>query len=341
MFFSFIGSGNYAASLTIFKSISIVCGVVALVLLCKLLDYSCAASMLAVGAWFGWGQPFLSDVFVGNVNQEQLLMVAGLLWVELRMRREIPRDLIGGAILALIALFKPNLSSVAVLLGVMWLVDGQWIVLARHLGGAILGSIVLIAIASLRIGSIHCWIDWLGALHQLGVEERTISGSNYALVQIVREYVGPHLATWTGALIGLIALLTVCVTRARSPQTSPQRLFTTVALGCAMPLLTAPVAWLHYYIFCTPLLLLMAAPITVESGRGLNAALRYFIAAVCFIAMSYSPVLAIFVPLDDADSTAIRLASASILLFGFGLWEMRLGRINQPSNRAHETLTQS
>ena len=128
------------------------------------------------------------------------------------MRREIPRDLIGGAILALIALFKPNLSSVAVLLGVMWLVDGQWIVLARHLGGAILGSIVLIAIASLRIGSIHCWIDWLGALHQLGVEERTISGSNYALVQIVREYVGPHLATWTGALIGLIALLMVCVT---------------------------------------------------------------------------------------------------------------------------------
>jgi hypothetical protein len=329
--FSFIGSSNYAASLTIFKIISVVCGVVAVVMLCKLLDYSCTAAMVVVGAWFGWEQPFLSDVFVGNVNQQQLLMVAALLWIELRMRSEVPRDLIGGALLALIALFKPNLSSVAALLGVMWLVDGQWLILLRHIGGALIGAIVLIVVASIRLGSVHCWIDWLGALHQLGVEERTIAGSNYALVQIVREYVGPHLATWAGGLIGIIALLMVCVTRVRSSQGSPHRLFTTVALACALPLLTAPVAWLHYYIFCTPLILLMAKRIEIEPGRRLNAAVRYALVAVCFFAMSYSPILAIFVQLDDADATAIRLASAAVGLFGFGLWEMRLSRVENLS----------
>jgi len=118
-FFSFIGSGSYTSSFQFFAVIAIICGAASILVIARVLEYSVATSILVLGALLGWGRPFLSDVYVGNVNQLQLLMVAALLWVELRMTRGLYCDLLGGAMLALMALFKPNLSAVAMLLGVM------------------------------------------------------------------------------------------------------------------------------------------------------------------------------------------------------------------------------
>ena len=154
----------------------------------------------------------------------------------------------------------------------------------------------------------NCWIDWLGALHRLGVEERTISGANSSLVQVLIEFGGGSIGKLAGVLIGLASIAVVAISRGKS------RLFATAAIGSILPLLAAPVAWLHYYIFCVPMLLLMARPIAVEPERALNGIIRYAIAGTCFIAMSIAPIFAI----DDLESIAIRMSGVAVVLYVFG-----------------------
>ncbi|MBW2386744.1 MAG: hypothetical protein JRG92_24200, partial [Deltaproteobacteria bacterium] len=66
-----------------------------------------------------------SDIRVGNVGQLQLAAVTLYAWIQSRSPSTL-RDVLGGVVLGLAVLFKPTIAVVVAVLGISWLVVGDW-----------------------------------------------------------------------------------------------------------------------------------------------------------------------------------------------------------------------
>jgi hypothetical protein len=317
---------EYKHALLVQEIVLFASGIIGIILLCSVLDYSLTATLLSVAVLFGWGESYLSDVFCANVNQVQMLAVAVLLWLELRPAHRL-RDYFCGALLAFIVTFKPNLSGVALLLAVMWLADHQTGKLKRHaIAFAISGAMILIA-TSIEFGSARCWLSWLGALRQLEWLCRSTGTGTYSLNSVLAMHTPWFVARLSCWILLPIALLTIYVTRAASNRERPLRTILVVALGCALPILTTTIVWLHYYVLATPLLLVFLRPPT--DGTGISSRARYVVAAILLPTLCASQLTTEWLWLSDPVSVARRMAGASVALFLLGLFE--LWQISKPA----------
>ncbi len=302
------GSRRYETAFQMFRLSTILCTVIALLLLCRVLGFALPETLLLMVVFTGWFEPLLSDMRVTNVNQYQLLDVALLAWL-LARAPSTTRDVLSGLVLGCAILFKPNLLFVGALLVLWWLFARDW----RRLGGNLIGCAlaVLLALASSGIlfGSLHCWLDWLTALRNMPPEILTVEMGNYSLAMFIRQ-----LADVDARAVLIVALPLLgagFVYAGRKHTDDPARVVAVLALGCLIYLLSGELVWLHYYWLTVPALLLLLRPDKTELS------LRRIVALLSFLLLTAT------LPLDLVDPylVGVMCISGALLLTIHTMWE--------------------
>lgn len=256
-FFGVISRGHFEGDFLDYQIITALCAIAAVLLLCRVMQYDWLAACLWLTFLFMWFGPFFSDVEVGNVNRIQLLMIAVFLWLQARQNPWV-RDLLGGALLALMVAFKPNVALAPALLALAWLIDGQIARFGRQAIGVILGAAAAVVLSAAYFGSAQCWVDWLHALQATRENMQTHDAGNFSLAWYLTGRLGFDAALPLTAALSAIAV--VAISLGRSNQPSPQRDLYIVNVGIGIALLAAPLTWHHYFLLATPMWLMLLQP---------------------------------------------------------------------------------
>ena len=278
-FFAVLGTlsvGDYEADYVFFSLASLCLYAASVLWLCRQLGCEPAPSLVALSVLVGLFDPWLSGERVANVQALQLALVAAL---PAAMSARMPRlgAAAAGALLAAGVAFKPNLLPVALPVLVALLLRRRFQPLLAAAAGAAAGAAAAFASSALFFGRGSCWREWARILPELVRPPYDVAMGNCALPIVVRELTGLDAA---GLLIAVALAGLVAFEAATRPARAPagegpgparEELVALAGLGGALLLLTARLAWLHYFVLAVPLLLYVLRP----AGRaGTAAALR-------------------------------------------------------------------
>jgi hypothetical protein len=252
-------SSRYEYAFRAYHVFSLLCTVFAILLLCRLLDYSWTGALLALAVAAGFFEPLVADVRMGNVNQIQLAGLAALCWLA---SRRVSRAVDFGIGLAagLLVLFKPTTVFAPLLLAWWWLVTGRAKRLALAAAGIAAALAVALGASALLFGSLRCWSDWAVALLAMPDNIIPIDRGNFALPLLLRAATGMEFSGWLTIVFLLPALYAFW--RQRRAPLGDERLMAVyvVGLGGLIYLLGAKLVWLHYFSATIPLLLVGLRP---------------------------------------------------------------------------------
>lgn len=320
-----LGTGSYERDYTLFQALSLAAGVSAIVSLARMLGYSWPAALAALALALWAFEPLRSDIRVGNVNQLQLAGLA--LYLLLQRRGERAYDLLAGAWLGLLTLFKPNLGVVPAAVLCALLFENRLDRASRQLAGLVIGAAGALGASIAFFGSADVWWQWRRAV-PLVVARMEISLGNYSLARLVADTVGidlqwPLLAACTVS----IALLLWRSARARQPGPSDpasntrsfERTYLAVALAAAASLLSAALVWLHYFTLLLPLALYALRP-SPGSGASVGASRLLAVLALAILPGGLLPAL---LGLNEPVQSVVECTGASVILFACGLWGLQ------------------
>ena len=262
-------SDDYTFSLAVFRGSQIVAFVGACVLLGVLygfdLFYPVCFALISLLLY----QPLLSDLRVANVGCLQLGAVAavtGLASLLPRVPASRWRDGLAAvflAALAALALSKPNIALVGVVLAVHLAVrHGAWPFVRAALPAAVV-SLLLIIAPCLYFGSWTVWWEWFRYVYiaNPGTLVRPIASGNYSTPLFVSTWFGGSVFVIATVLFVLLVASLVIIRRpdvptpGRALEAFPatfKRFFrephAPVAAGVLLTLATSPLSWLHYYV---------------------------------------------------------------------------------------------
>jgi hypothetical protein len=257
-------SDDYERAYAVFLILSAAALVAAFLALGLSAGHDLRSTFLLLAATVLFFEAYLSDAKVGNVNQLQIGGLALLVW----LRRGEPSaigELISGALLGLLLAFKPNLAPSALLLAVPSLRDRRFAQLGRALLGGLAGVAAAMLVSSVHFGSPGIWTTWFSALRELERLQWPMSDGNTALSGFF-----PGIGSGTRALIALssIAMFGAALWRSRIPRLDREVL--ALGLGIAASLLSAGLAWIHYYLLLTLLIVWLLRPAATRLAQGLT-----------------------------------------------------------------------
>lgn len=320
--FGALASGSYEVDLRRFQLLSLVALALAALALARTAGLAWEPALLLVCLVVGWFAPTASDTQVGNVNRLQLALVALYLWLGARARSP-GAEVLAGGVLGLAAMFKPNLAFVVLALGLGWVLLGRWRKLARRAAGIALGALAAFVLGSLWFGSAGAWRQWSAVLGELmGEYDHALSRGNFALARLLDDYAGfERGGLLTMVFLGLLAGALWLRRGRRSAFVPVQEDLLLAGLGGALSLLTAKLAWLHYFLLALPLSIALLAPSVGGATRAL--------AALGLLLIALEPFKDLF-RLDGTEPACAALVCAgTLLLFLLGLLE--LARPAQPA----------
>ncbi len=237
-------------------------------------------------------------------------------------------------------MFKPNLIFAAVMFAASWMISRRF----RELGIVALGAVIAITFAfvlsSLVFLSATCWIEWFAAVRAMPASIISTQMGNYALERILFDLTGVHLSLWLMLLcLGapLLCLLTGMRRRELTTEEGPDCDFLRdelmVAAGCLVYLLSAPLAWIHYFLLTLPMIVISFRPLGAQVPQA-GILVRRGLGAVALLGLSVHPIATLF-GASDPHFFALTFSGSTLILFGLALWEMWLIAPSvQPSMRS-------
>lgn len=325
--FSVLSTGDYETDLgndRLLLLASLAAGVLALA---RLANHSWPVALGAVAVFAFWFSPFTSDLRVGNVNAFQLAGIALYVWLVSRTRWR-GRDVAGGALLALLMTFKPNLVFVPLVLVLGWIFTRQFRRIADHAAGGILGAIFAVATSAAAFGSLGAWTEWVNALRGLPDAIITVDLGNYAPARLLSDAVGfdpaPLLVVAGTGAVAWALWRRSRAARSGGPQAAPgsremPEELPLVAIGALLTVLTPRLAWLHYFLLTVPALLVLSRPNESLSSRA--AWTRWILLSLAVVGLSVEPILRIGIPMSSAGAGVV-IALTTALLFAALLREL-------------------
>jgi hypothetical protein len=257
-------SGKYDADYRAYSRLNFLCFILAVIVLARLQRYSAVGVCLVVLVFGACFLPFQTEMLVASVNGLQLAVVALFFWLQGRPFTNV-RAFLGGAVLGVAVLFKPNLLLAPGFVAAVWLINRRWReVLAMVVGfGAAMAAAV--ATASWAFGSARCWLQWWSIVPELVRSPRQIREGNCSLSNLILER---HQVDMSLLLLAACVLVFgILGWRARAPQSATQlerdsttnhafqQTYLAMSLGLAITLLSARHVWAHYYVLLVPLAL--------------------------------------------------------------------------------------
>jgi len=331
--FALLSSGDYDRDQNLFQYFCLICYVLAVVGMCNILGYSPGSTALAVASFLYWFGPTVSDTDVGNINRLELAILALFLWMQRSDRPAAWQCLLSGILLGSGVMFKPNLGFVVLILLLGWLVFRCHRKLVLTAAGMALGCLASFAISAAYFHSMRPWLDWAKELPRLMNElDIPLSHGNYALARLVAGIFGfrPSLVL-PPLFIGSVVIVLLRAGFAgnglqipgspkqadRKPSLKLDVLL--IGLGGTVSLLSAQLAWLHYYLLTMPLALYLLRPGESE-GTKLSTGRRVlrWLALLAVLMIALEPFKAIF-NLTAAGGKAALVSGGAILLFTLAL----------------------
>lgn len=357
--FSQLITDDYQQDYWRYRILSMLCTILALVVFTRALRFSWTGVLLSLCVLTAPFEPFLSVQRTGNVSQLQLALLAIFLLVQGGSRNFV-RDLFGGVLLGIATAFKPNLGIPLLLILALRLSRRQ-ISSAVGFGlGALGGAITAIMVSAQAFASPGSWGSWYEKIGEFLNKPPSVEQGNYAITNLfgattssqddpTASSMGDATAgifTSTAISIvltlGILALLWVRTrgvnasartagdrqaVRAASRRNRNDDLLV-VSLGCAITLLSAPIAWLHYYNLVMPLALYCLWPPRDDSQTGVGPRMDLrlvggLLVTLCLLVMALTPTIQTL----DADLQSPALYAQLcywpvVVLFGLGCLQL-------------------
>lgn len=327
--FGSLSSGEYERDLSTFRAFSLAFVVLSVAVLCRLLGYGVASTIVAITLFASWFAPARSDWLVGNVNSLQL----GLLTLFLGLSCRFPTKagyLAGGLLLGLGVMFKPNSVLVVGLLLVAWLVRRRHEKLVLASVGIASGALAAFVWSSAAFGGPSIWRSWSSALSALPDDIITVELGNYAPARLLSDWAQVDASLVIASVCAGLALAAVgrglwgAVPEEPGDRAGFEDICV-VALAGLMTLLSSPLSWLHYFVSAVPMLLVVLRPAAPGFHRdGAWWIIARGAALVALLAVMMRPL--VILELGDDHSRAIFLCVGTALLFGLGLRELHAFR---------------
>lgn len=252
-----LSSGDYEADQKRFAIASGLCLALSVVMLCHLLRFSAVSTILALAFLAADFAPVVSDIGVGNLNEIQLFAVA--LFVLFAARS---RHFSAGIAIGMATMVKPTTAIVLALAVIVGLADRDYRRILRLLTGACVAAAGCIALSGLYFANFKMWIGFIKSLSDtLGGGSYPLEKGNLGLAKLLFGGTGPGPAIVLIVLLAAFSWL-VFSTRRKAPAVEPAvpNAFAAAGVGCAMMLLSSPLAWVHYYVLLIPLSLYVIQP---------------------------------------------------------------------------------
>jgi hypothetical protein len=335
-----LSTRNYETSLTIWGSLSLVGFTAAILLFCRLLGFSAAATLVLYVPLIFWGIALQSDLRVGNINSIQLGLVA-LAFFLLSRDTKTPYLFSAGALIAMIVVMKPNLAPVSLLVLSAWLIRGQGRKFLIGLLGMTAGALFALGTSSLVFGDVGIWLEWLDRLFRLTRIDMPAAAGNYDMLRSLDRTTGSS-GLRLGARGQVVLAMAICAItlgflwwgrkndKSRLEQESEAgrkreliEYAQLIAMGCVVQMLISPLVWVHYYVLAIPMLIVAFQPWSRAPTYSISAiTLQRLVPALIFVASLYGPHWKL--PVDDVNEVhaAVMLVSVAIL-YVIGLWQLR------------------
>jgi hypothetical protein len=330
--FRFFSTGDYETDYRNYRLIQLVLLAAALATLCRVLGYPLPALLAAILAFAVWFEPVVSDMRVGNVNCIQLAVLAA--WLGWRRRPSSPAaDGVGGLILGLAVMFKPNLVFVPGLLVAFWLVHRRTQTLAWHAVGGAAAAGLAVLLSTLSFGR-WAWGEWLATLQLLPDDIITVELGNFALARLISDWLAFEAVLVLTLLFSALAVVGIVAGRHRASSRAAGGVpengrhhgeAVVVAVGCLVMLLGSRLAWLHYFVLAIPMLLVLWRPLAAARPTRSDVIARRILPAAVFPLVAINPITNAGGELTDHQvATAVSLGV--LVLFGLGLRELGASR---------------
>ena len=296
-------SERYERDFAVFQAASNLAFAAGVLLLTGLARWSWPVRLAGLAFVLTWNDPLYSDAAVGNVSRLQL---AGLALVLVLVARS--RPMAAAMVAGLLAAFKPTLAFVAPILVVSAAAGrprpDSLRSAARAAGAAAAAVGLAIGFAAVRGFAPGRWWGWIRDLVATPAASVPFENGNLALLPASLG-AAPRLVPW-------IAFAGLAVIAARAPG-DPSRALWPPALAAVLPLLTGPLAWVHYFLLALPAVQLGLSEATSTAGRLASA-----LAAVLYCVW---PLHAL-VGGPDTLRVLLFLQGATLIVLAVGVAEM-------------------
>jgi hypothetical protein len=323
----FFESGSYERDVLVYMFLCMLCYITAIITLCRMFQVPLHMTVIMLVLLTSWFGPYNSDIRVGNINQLQLALFVLVLWLQKRSFKY--HDFISGTILGLAIMFKPNTGLALALIALSWLINRHIKKLVTLCAGMVCGMFIAYMAASFYFGSTACWTQWLGRVPELLQSSRIIEG-NIGLSKIIYSLLAIDLSLFIVIiLVGIFTFITWQKAKKRIKSIypegaqSPEQLFiettAAVSLGLAFMLLSARLAWFHYYILVIPLAIMQLRFSFKNTKTGTKNRLTVILTCTALLCLTRLPAL--LLPLTTVTH-ALVINSGVIILVALGLYEM-------------------
>lgn len=316
--FGAVSSGDYGRDLDRFQLASLAALAAGVWWMARGAGLSLLGAALLIALVAAWFEPVQSDARVGNVNRLQVGVLGLYVALSSASHSARWREVAAGAVLGLGAAFKPNLAFPVLTLGLGWIALGRRRKVALQGAGVALGALLAVALSSAWFGSARAWSQWARSLGELmGQYEHRLEAGNFSLARVL-EHAGAEVdARWLAAL-GLVAFGAALVLRRRAVRTvqrgcEAQEDLLLLALGGALSVLVARLAWVHYF--------LLAVPLAIAALRPSTAAAVRVVGACGLLAIAVEP-LRVTLRIESMAVLASLACTGAALLYGAGLYDL-------------------
>jgi hypothetical protein len=252
-----MSSGDYETDQKRFAIISGLCLAFSVVMLCRLLRFSAVATILALAFLAVDFAPVVSDIGVGNLNEIQLFAVALFILFAGRSWH-----LSAGFAIGMATMLKPTTLIVLALAVIIGLADRDYRRLFRLLIGVCIAAAGSIALSALYFANLKMWFGFVKSLSDtVGDGSYPLEKGNFGLAKLLFGGTGAGPAIILIVLLAAFSWLVFSTRRkAAAAEHAVPNAFAAGGVGCALMLLSSPLAWVHYYVLLIPLLLYVIRP---------------------------------------------------------------------------------
>ena len=356
-----LSTGNYDQDYQNFVVLSLCAFVCSISIQCYLLGYSFLEMVIVMTLFLRSFAPLASELNVGNVNQVQLLMLT--LFILSLTRDRQTYHILAGTILGISVMFKPNLSVIVIYLLALLLIRKDFLRLRSTTIGIAIGTIIGILFPWLYFGEFGGWVNWIKTLPDLLHLRYRFETGNYGLSSLLNRWFNINASLFVFGIIVTVYFSILWLTRTRN-KTRPTsktagsaveidtenilaEAFLATGIGCTTTLLSAGLAWLHYFILLIPIILFVIRPTLLTTPRWADISTKTAGFVSVFLLTSFPYALMSTLTgrslADLKDLASLMVNIAALILLALGLIELAGGR-RLRANRSfhvHSDLTAS
>jgi hypothetical protein len=258
--FKLISSGDYETDADRYQLLCSLAFAAGVLMLARAVRFSWTASLCALAMTVSWFDPFKTDIIDGNVARIQLAGLAAAVGAVAFLPARAGK-VVGGLVLALNVMFKPNVALAAGLVVFVYAFREERRAALELLAGMLAGFVIAVVGSGIYLGNFGLWGEWIGAIFAASRSNATVyslASGNYSNARLVSDIL--HFdASWSLLAVAIV-VISIAIIRGRSWSALSDGQCATFAVGAGLMamLISSPIVWPSYFVFLLPAMIYLA-----------------------------------------------------------------------------------